>query len=117
MEMVRTKTLVKNAIVQIDATPFRQWFLKNYGVEIGKKGVAETPEAEVDEETAAEQKKRYASFKSIGIDPLLEEQFSAGRLLACISTRPGQTGKADGYILEGEELSFYKKKLEKKKSK
>ncbi len=25
-ELVRTKTLVKNAIVQIDATPFRQWF-------------------------------------------------------------------------------------------
>ena len=24
-ELVRTKTLVKNAIVVIDATPFRQW--------------------------------------------------------------------------------------------
>lgn len=24
-ELVRTKTLVKNCIVQIDATPFRQW--------------------------------------------------------------------------------------------
>ena len=25
-ELVRTKTLVKNSIVQIDATPFRQWY-------------------------------------------------------------------------------------------
>lgn len=24
-ELVRTKTLVKNAIVQIDATPYKQW--------------------------------------------------------------------------------------------
>ena len=27
-ELVRTQTLVKNAIVQIDATPFRQWYLQ-----------------------------------------------------------------------------------------
>ena len=33
-ELVRTKTLVKNAIVRIDATPFRQWYLKHY--EIGR---------------------------------------------------------------------------------
>jgi small subunit ribosomal protein S8e len=26
-ELVRTKTLVKNAIVVIDATPFRQWYV------------------------------------------------------------------------------------------
>ena len=44
-----------------------------------------------------------------------QEQFQSGRLLACISSRPGQSGRADGYILEGEELTFYKRKLEKKK--
>lgn len=38
------------------------------------------------------------------IDPLLEQQFKAGRLLAVISSRPGQSGRADGYILEGKEL-------------
>jgi small subunit ribosomal protein S8e len=32
-----------------------------------------------------------------------------------ISSRPGQSGRADGYILEGKELEFYSKKLEKKK--
>lgn len=38
------------------------------------------------------------------IDNLLETQFSAGRLYASISSRPGQSGRADGYILEGKEL-------------
>merc|ERR1712032_1171501 len=36
-ELVRTKTLVKNAIVQIDAQPFKQWYLKKYGVDLSKK--------------------------------------------------------------------------------
>merc|ERR1719492_509868 len=36
-ELVRTKTLTKNTIVQIDAQPFKQWYLKRYGVELGKK--------------------------------------------------------------------------------
>ena len=30
-ELVRTKTLVKNCIVQIDSTPFKQW-LKGFAV-------------------------------------------------------------------------------------
>lgn len=34
-ELVRTKTLVKNAIVQIDATPFRQWFEAHYLTQLG----------------------------------------------------------------------------------
>lgn len=38
------------------------------------------------------------------IDSLLEQQFGAGRLYAAISSRPGQSGRADGYILEGKEL-------------
>lgn len=38
------------------------------------------------------------------IDTLLEAQFGAGRLYAAISSRPGQVGRADGYILEGKEL-------------
>lgn len=50
-ELVRTKTLVKNAIVQVDATPFRQWYEQHYGVKLHakKKGGAaqETAAAEV----------------------------------------------------------------------
>ena len=33
---------------------------------------------------------------------------------ACISSRPGQSGRCDGYVLEGEELNFYLKKLKKR---
>lgn len=33
---MRTQTLVKNAIIQIDAAPFRQWYQQHYGVEIGR---------------------------------------------------------------------------------
>jgi hypothetical protein len=40
-ELVRTQTLVKNAIVEVDAAPFKQWYLQHYGVELGKKGAEE----------------------------------------------------------------------------
>jgi len=36
-ELVRTKSLVKNAVVVVDATPFKAWYRAHYGVEIGKK--------------------------------------------------------------------------------
>jgi hypothetical protein len=49
------------------------------------------------------------------IDSHLEEQFASGRLLACVTSRPGQSGRADGYILEGKELEFYQKMLARKK--
>lgn len=45
----------------------------------------------------------------------------SGRWLTCLSCvpcfRPGQCGRVDGYILEGKELDFYLKKMQKKKSK
>lgn len=34
------------------------------------------------------------------MDQALDEQFATGRLYACISSRPGQCGRCDGYILE-----------------
>ena len=36
-ELVRTQTLVKSAIVQVDAAPFKQWYLTHYGVDICRK--------------------------------------------------------------------------------
>jgi small subunit ribosomal protein S8e len=35
-EYVRTNTVVKGSIVQIDANPFKNWYQKHYGVVIGK---------------------------------------------------------------------------------
>ena len=121
-ELVRTKTLVKNSIVQVDATPFRQWYEGHYGVEIGKKkksSKAPKKEEGEDEETKKSShvlrklKDRQATRT---LDPQLDDQFATGRLYACISSRPGQCGRCDGYILEGKELEFYSRQLAKKKS-
>jgi small subunit ribosomal protein S8e len=35
-EYVRTNTIVKGSVVQIDATPFKNWYQKHYGVVVGK---------------------------------------------------------------------------------
>ena len=42
---------------------------------------------------------------------------SLGRVLASISSRPGQCGRSDGYVLEGKELEFYLRKIKAKKGK
>ena len=47
----------------------------------------------------------------------LDLQIAGGRLLAAIASRPGQCGRADGYILEGKELEFYQRRLQRKKGK
>lgn len=39
------------------------------------------------------------------LDPHIEEQFGSGRLMACISSRPGQCGRADGYAFIAFKLS------------
>ncbi|KAF3456704.1 hypothetical protein FNV43_RR01358 [Rhamnella rubrinervis] len=125
-ELVRTQTLVKGAIVQVDAAPFRQWYLQHYGVEIGrKKKTATKKDAPEEAEGATEEVKkskhvlRKIEKRQQGrtLDSHIEEQFGSGRLMACISSRPGQCGRADGYILEGKELEFYMKKLQRKKGK
>jgi ribosomal protein eS8 len=228
-ELVRTNTLVKGCIVQIDATPFKQWYEQFYRIQIGKvkkedekkpkkdekaaapakkedkpkedkpaapkeepkpeepkkaepkkeeapkgKGKAKKEKkAEPKKETAAAKKdepkkeapaakkdepkkeakkesktsvkkddhkstkkdekkpadpsvpkgpsnhlkrKINARQKARVLEQSLKDQFNTGRLLAKISSRPGQSGRADGYILEGEELSFYLKKIDKKRS-
>jgi small subunit ribosomal protein S8e len=119
-ELVRTKTIVKNCIVQIDSAPFRTWFIKKYNKKLGRTTdpAKEPKKDEVKEEAQKKLSKHLLKKKAARnsfIDPNLEEQFNSGRLLACISSRPGQVGRADGYILEGKELEFYMKKMEKKK--
>jgi len=51
------------------------------------------------------------------LEAAISEQFLLGRLFAKVSTSPGQSGTADGYVLEGEELSFYVKRMAHKKKK
>jgi ribosomal protein eS8 len=118
-ELVRTKTLVKNAVVMIDSTPFKTWMEAHYHTpktaEKGKEGeaAAAAPAAKVSRSVAAKVTERT---KGKAMDPKIEEQMATGRLLAVVSSRPGQSGRADGYILEGPELEFYQRKLALKKS-
>jgi small subunit ribosomal protein S8e len=213
-EYVRTNTIVKGTIVQIDATPFKNWYQKHYGVTVGggakaafekvkpakktrrhraaepvkvkvAKVVAEksdkpkkvvkpaakvdaTPVAKPKTETPvvakpAEKKRiihhsknkpvkkvvpegekkvserkckatnnsRSSTHRPSGamlkrwrlrnatrvLESALEEQFQKNRLYAKVSTSPGQTGSADGYVLEGVELAFYVKRMQHKKKK
>ena len=114
-ELVRTKTLVKNAIIQVDATPFKQWYEQHYGVKIVLKKSAKKAGA-TDEAVDAKQSKHVLRKlserqKTRTLDPALDDAFASSRLLACISSRPGQSGRCDGYILEGKELEFYSKML------
>ena len=51
------------------------------------------------------------------IDDMLKTSLETGRILAKITTRPGQVGVADGYILEGEELHFYARRVRTRKGK
>lgn len=125
-DLVRTKTLVKNCIVTIDSTPFRQWFLKHYGQDPvkntraqGKEDASKSKDAKKDDgatkQSSSVKRKLAARQKNAAIDQKLGDLFSSQRLFACISSRPGQSGRADGYILEGRELEFYLRKLDQKR--
>jgi len=192
-ELVRTNTLVKNCIIEVDATPFRLWYEQHYGVSLqkrrtgedgkaGSKGkkapvakkegdskedkpVAKKAGAKKDEKKPAvkkgiekkdsvkkvvakkdepkekkegkeekkeggekkkkvkktkeekEARKLFLRQRDRSLESGLESQLSTGRIYVCVSSRPGQTGRCDGYVLEGKELEFYVKKLSKKKSK
>jgi small subunit ribosomal protein S8e len=115
-ELVRTNTLTKSAVVQVDAAPFRQWYEAHYGQSLGRrrqqKGTQET--AEPEKKSKGVEKKQASRFAAAGkVEAALEKQFEAGRLYAVISSRPGQSGRCDGYILEGDELAFYQRAIRK----
>jgi small subunit ribosomal protein S8e len=112
-EFVRTKVLTKGSVVQIDATPFKQWYTKKYNTPLGaKKG---KPLSDVDQATLATKRSgavtRKIAARNKTIDVEVAAQASTGRFFARVSSRPGQSGRCDGYILEGKELSFYEKKF------
>lgn len=111
-ELVRTKTLVKGAIILVDAHPFKEWYESHYGVKVGSKS----------KQTATEDVKQSGHVKSKiksrqkgrSLDPTLDQQMGSGRLLAKVTSRPGQCGRCDGVILEGPELVFYQKMMARK---
>merc|ERR1711907_23315 len=113
-ELVRTNTLVKGSLVEIDSTPFRQWYEQHYGVKIGKK----KDDQEVTETVKKSNhltRKLDARAAAHTLAREMDVQFMKGRLLAQITSRPGQSGRCDGFLVEGNELKFYEGKMAKKK--
>uniref|UniRef100_A0A286XVP2 40S ribosomal protein S8 n=1 Tax=Cavia porcellus TaxID=10141 RepID=A0A286XVP2_CAVPO len=104
-------TLVKNCI----------WYESHHALPLGrKKGAKLTPEEEeiLNKKTSKKIQKKYNERKkNTKISSRLEEQFQQGKLLACVASRPGQCGRADGYVLEGKELEFYLRKIKGRKGK
>ena len=119
-ELVRTKTLVKGAVVVIDATPFRQWYAAHYGRELGKKENKGKVADQADLSGKSNRLVRKIQGREKDMlpnNPQFFDQFMSGRLMARISSRPGQSGRCDGYILEGKELDFYMRKLRERRGK
>lgn len=115
-ELVRTNTLTKSAVVQIDVAPFRQWYEAHYGQGIGRRRQQKQGKEAAEEvkKSKSVEKKQAARYAAEGkVEGAIEKQFEAGRLYVVVSSRPGQSGRCDGYILEGEELAFYQRKLHK----
>lgn len=86
-ELVRTKTLVKGAIITIDAVPFRQWFEAHYATPLARKKGQKLTEEEENRISGTEKrsKKVVKKFsdrqKTSAVEQHLVEQFGAGRLL------------------------------------
>ena len=115
-ELVRTQTLVKNCIVAIDPTPFKYyWYIHYDDNKITRMPEISDPDRKKKLEEKRNKHKKTHPYKD-QLDKLgrFFELLNKGRLYACITSRPGQVGKADGYLLEGKELEFYVKKVEKK---
>merc|ERR1712147_118680 len=104
--------------------PFRQYYENHYSMALGRKKGWEPNEEEKaalsrkENAKNAQTAKKYSDRqKTSAVSAELNSQFLQGKLLAKIASRPGQCGRADGYILEGAELEFYVKKLKTKKGK
>eukprot|EP00834_Sanchytrium_tribonematis_P001150 NODE_25_length_41203_cov_0.917113.p15 type:complete len:203 gc:universal NODE_25_length_41203_cov_0.917113:31179-30571(-) len=114
-ELVRTNTLTKGGIIQIDPTPLRQWYEAHYGLPLGRKDGVKSSEELQKKKSKKVESKLTERQKESAVESGLVDQFGAGRIYARIASRPGQSGRADGYILEGKELEFYLKKIKSKK--
>jgi small subunit ribosomal protein S8e len=115
-ELVRTQTLVKGAIVSVDPLPFKYyWHIHYEEKKINKLPEIPDPERKKRlEEKKEKLKKKHPYSEQIEKLHHFFDMMNKGRLYARLTSRPGQTGRCDGYLLEGRELDFYTKKMEKK---
>ena len=115
-ELLRTKTLVKGAIVLVDAHPFKEWYETHYGVKVGVKKGKDVEEKEAVKQSDSVVRKIASRQKGRSLESSLDHQFASGRVYAKITSRPGQSGRCDGILVRegGPELVFYQKMMAKK---
>lgn len=91
-ELVRTKTLVKGAIISVDAAPFRQWYEAHYALPLARKKnakISEEDSAILNKKRSNTTQKKYTERqKTAAVDALLIEQFNTGRLLGKLPAFP-----------------------------
>jgi small subunit ribosomal protein S8e len=80
---------------------------------LGRRRQAKAETGEEKKPSKSVEAKHAERMKTGKVEPALEKQFEAGRLFAIVSSRPGQSGRCDGYVLEGEELAFYQRAIRK----
>merc|ERR1712036_103038 len=103
--------------MQIPSEPTTNTIAQALGRKRGYEFSGEKTAVEKMDNCGPETKKKYEKRqKNAKVAPNLISQSLQGKLLAKNTSRPGQCGRADGYILEGDELDFYAKKLKTKKS-
>jgi small subunit ribosomal protein S8e len=108
-EFVRTNSLTRGSIVLVESGPFKVYYERQYGRGIGRVPMptrTKVPDKIVEQWRQLEDEPAPP--------PNIIAEFDQGRLLACIASCPGQCGRADGYLLEGDELDFYKNQTSKK---
>jgi small subunit ribosomal protein S8e len=115
-ELVRTQRIVKGCIVSIDPTPFKYyWHIHYEEKKINRLPEIKDPKRSQElEEKKAQKQKKHPFSDQLDKYHAFFEGLNRNKLLAKITSRPGQSGRADGYLLEGKELEFYLKKAEKK---
>ncbi|CAB4035586.1 40S ribosomal S8 [Paramuricea clavata] len=81
------KIMVRGTVVEVDGEPFKTWYEK--------------------QDVHHESNDIKEGEKEPSVDNRILQQLQGGKVLAKVSSRPGQEGKVNGYLLEGQELSEY----------
>merc|ERR1719383_1205093 len=113
-ELVRTKTLVKGAIVTIDSTPFRQWYESHYAKALGRKITPNCPKKKKLSSTVQNLLPSKRNSMPTERKPKLPLPWlnNSPKVVSLPALLPDQVKPADATdILEGKELDFYVRKL------
>ena len=82
----------------VDAHPFKEWYETHYGVKVGVKKGKDVEEKEAVKQSNSVVRKIASRQKGLSLESSLD-------------SRPGQSGRCDGIVLEGPELVFYQKMM------